>query len=543
MNIKQRLEQALQTILPQATLSTSEKADFQCNGAFALAKTQRVAPVQIATQIAEQWNAQFSALATASPAGGFINFMITDQLLCQMAEFVVREQRLPLPQVPTRTIFLDYGGANIAKALHIGHLRSPIIGEALKRVFQAFGHHTIAGTYLGDWGLQMGLVIASMEEQGLTPEQVTLDMLGEIYPAASQRKNTDLAFYERAALITAKLQNFEEPYYGICQKLRKLSVSQIEKNYRRLNCTFDLYDGESTYQPSVPVVLEQLKTAGLLQASQGALIVEVATPDDQKPMPPVVLKKQNGGNLYATSDVAAIYTRMQKYHPDQFVYITDARQALHFEQIFRLVRKAGFVAGNTVLTHVGYGTINGKDGKPFKTREGGTIKLEDILETVSQATTEFAVGLAAIKFADLINQVRKDYIFDLQKCISFEGKTGPYILYTIVRIKAIFNKVSTFQPDFTNLTRYQSPAIRDILLKVLRLTEAYTVTLNTLSLNTLAEAIYNLANSFAIFYNAHNIINEQDPQKQQLLLSVAQLTRTALEFGLHTLAIDPVDKM
>ena len=450
---------------------------------------------------------------------------------------------LPLAAQQPRTIFFDYGGANIAKELHIGHLRSPIIGEALKRVFQAFGHKTIAGAYLGDWGLQMGLVIASIMEQGIDVHNVTLPMLGEIYPAASKRKNVDPEFYQRAAAVTAKLQNMEEPYYGMWQVLRALSVNQIEKNYRKLNCTFDLYDGESTYQPNVENLINLLQNQNLVEKSQGALIVNVAKPEDQKPMPPVIVKKQNGGDLYATSDLSAIWTRAQQYHPDQFVYITDARQKLHFEQIFRVARLANLVPATTTLTHIGYGTINGKDGKPFKTREGGTIKLEDIMDTVADATTEFAVGMSAIKFADLINQVHKDYVFDLQKCTSFEGKTGPYILYTIVRINAIFSKAGTFQCDWTNLSKYMNESMRKIIMNIVKLAEAYNVAMNTLSLNAIADAIYNLANSFTAFYTEHNIIHETDQDKKTLYLSVAQLTKTALEIGLHTLAIDTVEKM
>jgi len=543
MNLKQILEQRLQQIEPTATLSVSEKADFQCNTAFTLAKQQHQNPAVIANQITEQWNQQAADLATATAVGGFINFTLTVQQLRVIAEYVTQKNLLPLAKQTPRTVFFDYGGANIAKELHIGHLRSPIIGEALKRTFQAFGHHTIAGAYLGDWGLQMGLVLASIIEQGIAPEKVTLAMLGEIYPAASKRKNTDPEFYERAATITAKLQNLEEPYYGMFKTLRALSVNQIQKNYQKLNCTFDIYDGESTYQPNVDKVIGLLQEQGLTERSQGALIVNVAKPEDQKPMPPVIIKKQNGGDLYATSDITALYTRMQQYHPDQFVYITDARQALHFEQVFRVARLGNLVPPTTALTHVGYGTINGKDGKPFKTRDGGTIKLEDILDTVAGATTEFAVGLSAIKFADLINQVHKDYIFDLQKCISFEGKTGPYILYTIVRINAIFAKVGKFQCNFANLDKYMTDSIRKVILNVVKLAEAYNVVLNTLSLNALTDAIYNLANSFTAFYTEQNIIHETDTAKQELYLSIAQLTKTALEIGLHTLAIDTVTKM
>ncbi|MCQ2381864.1 MAG: arginine--tRNA ligase [Clostridia bacterium] len=542
-NLKQNLEHCLQEIEPSATLSVSEKSDFQCNSAFSLAKQLHKSPIAIANEIADKWNQQYTNLATATAVNGFINLTISDQELTTMAEYVTNNHLLPLAKQAPRTVFFDYGGANIAKELHIGHLRSPIIGEALKRVFQAFGHRTIAGAYLGDWGLQMGLVLASIIEQEIDVHDVTLPMLGEIYPQASKRKNTDKEFYDRAASITAKLQNMEEPYYSMCQVLRNLSVSQVKKNYEKLNCTFDIYDGESTYQPNVEKVIGILQNKNMIEKSQGALIVNVAQESDQKPMPPVIVKKQNGGDLYATSDISAIYTRYQQYKPNQFVYITDARQALHFEQIFRVARLAELVPNSTILTHIGYGTINGKDGKPFKTRDGGTIKLEDILDTVAGATTEFAVGLSAIKFADLINQVHKDYIFDLQKCISFEGKTGPYILYTIVRINAIFNKAGSFHCNFGNLSKYMTDSIRKVIISVLKLTESYNVALNTLSLNAIAEAIYNLANAFTAFYTEQNIIHEADKDKQELYLSIAQLTKTALEIGLDTLAIDTVQKM
>lgn len=543
MNIKQDLEQKLRGLLPDASLSVSDKADFQCNSVFAAAKQQHTNPVTLATTIADQWNAQYAATASVTAVNGFLNFTLTDQVLLTMADQIVASNRLPLPTQKPKTVFFDYGGANIAKELHIGHLRSPIIGEALKRIYQAFGHRTIAGTYLGDWGLQMGLVIAALLEQNIAIDTVTLSMLNEIYPAAAKRKTTDPEFYARAADITAKMQQRIEPYYTLQQKLRDLSVRQIKQNYERLNCTFDLYDGESTYQPDVMRMLNDFQQTGILQASQGALVVAVAQPTDQKPMPPLVLQKQNGGYLYAASDVAALGARYQQYHPDQFIYVTDARQSLHFEQVFRTARLANLVPATTQLTHVPYGTINGTDGKPFKTRAGGTVKLEDILQMVSAATTEFAVGLAAVKFADLINNVGKDYIFDLQKCVTFEGKTGPYLLYTLVRINAIFAKVGAFTVDFSALPAYSNPVLRDLLIKVIKLTEAYSLALQNLSPHHIADALYNLATSFATFYTTENISNETDPARKTLLLSLAKLTQTAMTIGLQTLAIDPVSKM
>ncbi len=500
-------------------------------------------PFDIATQIANEWNNSNTQLATATVINGFINFTLSNQALKDTAQFILENNKLPLKQVTKKTIFLDYGGANVAKELHIGHLRSTIIGETLKRLFEAFGHKTIGATYLGDWGLQMGLIIATIIERKIDVHEVTLDMLGEIYPEASKRKNEDQEFYERAADATLKLQNLQEPYYSMWKVLRDLSVKQIEKNFTTLGCTFDIYDGESWYQKNVSTVLDKLQKKKLLKESNGAMIVEVQTENDSRPMPPIVLKKQNGGDLYATSDLSAIYTRMQEYAPDTFVYITDARQSLHFEQVFRTARLGEFIKPETELLHIGFGTINNTDGKPFKTREGGSVKLEDIINIVTSKTTELAVGLSAMKFADLINTPHKDYIFDLEKFSSFEGKTGPYILYTIVRINSILNKAGTFNLDLSKLDKYITPTIHNIIVKIIKLTEAYSLSLNSLSVNAITEAVYNLAGSFSALYSEQNILAETDTDKRNFLLSIITLIKTSIKIGLNTLAIDTVEKM
>jgi arginyl-tRNA synthetase len=551
-NIKQAIESKLSIILPGAVLSVSDHADFACNACFAAAKQTGKSPVELAAAAAAEFNAKYAELAAAAAENGFINFTLTSKVLKQAAEFAVINNALPLPAVKQKTVFFDYGGANVAKELHVGHLRSPIIGEALKRVHEAFGHKTIADAYLGDWGLQMGLVIAEILDRKLNVEKVTTEMLSEIYPAASKRKNTDKEFYNRAAAITLSLQNLEEPYYSMWKVLRELSVTQIEKNYKTLNCTFNFYNGESTYQPYVADVLKALTAKKLLHESQGAMIVDVARTEDNKPMPPIILSKSNGGDLYATSDVAALYARAKTYKPDRFIYITDARQTLHLEQVFRTVKMAGFVTAEIELVHIPYGTINGTDGKPFRTRDGGTIKLEDIFTAVANAAalkspdkkTAVKIGLAAIKFADLINNVRRDYIFDINKCVSFEGKTGPYVLYTIVRINSLLAK-SGFnnRPEFSNIDKYLTPTVRSIFVDIIKLTESYTAAINTLSLNTIADAVYNLANDFSVLYAEQNILNMPDKDKQTFLLSVAILTKTALTIGLNTLAIDTVERM
>jgi arginyl-tRNA synthetase len=545
MNVKEEIEAAIGY---PVSVSGLNGADFQCN---ACKKDLSLN----AEKIAEKFNKKHNTIAAASVLNDFINFNLTDTTLQKVAEFVVKNNKLPLQTLPPQTVFFDYGGANVAKELHVGHLRSPVIGEALKRVHAAFGCQTVSGTYLGDWGLQMGLTIAEILDRGLDVSSVTIDDLGEIYPTASQRKKNEPEFYKKAAEITAKLQKMQEPYYSIYKVLRNLSVKKIKQNYDKLNCTFDEYDGESTYQPYVDEVLTALKNKNLAYESQGALIMDVAAGNENKPMPPIVLKKSNGGDLYATSDVAALYQRNKEFHPNKFIYTTDARQTLHFEQVFRAVKKAGFIPEKTELIHVPYGTINGKDGKPFKTRDGGTIKLEDIINLTAaevkkknaklkDATAE-KIAVAAIKFADLINNVHKDYIFDSEKCTSFEGKTGAYLLYTIARINSILNKFNAaeIQPDFTNLQKYMSPSIHSIVVNIIKLAESYTLAYQTLTLNNIADAIYNLAGAFSAFYATENIINEKYGQKQILLYSVARLTKTALTLGLHTLAIDAVDNM
>lgn len=540
------------------SVSEIDGVDFQCNSAFRLAKGQKKSPIDIATQIAEKFNRHNGDFATADVKNGFMNFVLSNGILQSTADDIIKTNKLPLPQIPIKKIFFDYGGANIAKELHIGHLRSPIIGEALKRVFEDFGCTTVADAYLGDWGLQMGLVIAEILDRKMDVNKISLEDLGEIYPTASKRKNDSTEFYKTAADITAKLQNRQEPYFSMCMTLRKLSVSRIEQNYKLLNCTFDYYNGESSYQSGIDDVLQELKDQDLLHESKGAYIVDVAAKDDNKPMPPIVLVKSNGGDLYATSDISALSMRNQQHHPDQFIYITDNRQQLHFEQVFRCARLANFVPQKTELTHIPYGTINGTDGKPFKTRAGGTIKLEDIFNLVTDKAMEKLVaggyakadrktaekiGIASLKFADLSNNVRRDYIFDIEKCVSFGGKTGAYILYTVARINSLLKKVGAAAIDFSNLGKYIDPFTRNIMVNIIKLAEAYSVAVNSLTLNSIADAVYNLANSFTVFYTNNSIMNEKDGAKKVFMLSVARLTKTAIEIGLKTLAIDTVENM
>ena len=515
--------------------------DYQCNVAFALAKAHGRRPFDVATKIVAGFKCPL-ATATAHQSG-FINLRLTDVALDHVAKFVVENNALPLaPQAP-RTIFFDYGGANIAKELHIGHLRSPIIGEALKRTFKAFGHKTIADTYLGDWGLQMGLVIAQLGDEGFIDgdkfvKPVDLDTFNVLYPRASGRNKTEPEFRERAADITAKLQNKVEPYFTLWQHIRKISVDKIRESYETLGCTFDTYCGESDAAPFVDEVIAKLRTHGAHQ-SQGCLVLDVAHENETRPMPPVILQKTNGGDLYATSDIATIYYRAKKYHPNQFVYTSDFRQELHMEQVFRTARIGGLVPADTVLTHVSYGTMNGHDGKPFKTRSGDTVKLDDIIKMVTdyalkkmqKPDREVAqkIGLAALKFGDLANTVRKDYVFDIEKFTAFEGKTGPYLLYTIARINSILEKDKT-KPTDTAPTREVSTA-------VVKLADAYTLVTETYSLNPIVDAAYNIANKFNVLYANETIIGNAKN------IATARLAHCALEIALDTLAIPTVKEM
>ena len=551
VDIKTQIEKILGRAV---TASNVDICDYQCNAAFAIAKERGAKPYDIAREIADKFNAtdhtRRAASAHAHPSG-FVNFVVTDTAITEFADMVLKTKKLPLAKQTPRTIYFDYGSPNIAKPLHVGHLRSPIIGEALKRVFSAFGHKCIAENYLGDWGLPMGLVIAQLYDDGLVKNDVLTtgvraENLNEIYPKASARNKTDKKFADRAADITAKLQKKTEPFYGIWQKIREISVDNIQKSYAVLNCKFDIIGGESRATEHVPTVIEIMKKHGAHE-SDGCLIIDVSTPADTAPMPPVILQKQNGGDLYATSDIASIYDRIKKYKPAEIIYCVDFRQELHLEQVFRAVKIAG-IAENTKFTHVSYGTMNGKDGKPFKTRSGDTVRLDDVFALVTEAAakrmqkpnenTARTVGLAALKFGDLINSVRRDYVFDIEKFTAFEGKTGAYLLYTIARINAVLKKSGkdTGHGDQKSPTQL-SPLVRAVYAATMKLTDAFTTAIENYTLNAVADAAWAVANKFNLLYAAETIAGNATNTK------AAQVTRTALCFALDILAIDTVDEM
>ena len=558
-----------------------ELCDFQTNYALIAAKDYGQKPIDVANKIIENLktdaNFEFSAVMP-----GFLNVVVTNKGLDAYANDVLNDKNLGVEQVEKpQTIFFDYGGANVAKELHVGHLRSPIVGEALKRLNVALGNKTISDVHLGDYGLQMGLTILQLKEdghldaffgnnakKGIKLENVTLDLLNEEYPKASKRKDVDAEFKKKADEITLYIQQHQEPYFEIYNQIKSLSVAEIKKNYELLNTTFDLYLGESDAYPYIDETIDIFVKKKLARESDGALVVDVAregehipipkkTPDEpqryKNPMPPAIIKKYNGGDLYATTDIATILMRNRDYNPDEIVYITDNRQSGHFEQVFRCCKLAGISPESQKLVHVGFGTMNGNDGKPFKTRAGGTIKYKDVLNMLIESAEkklqengivgdkELArrIGVGAMKFGDLSNSVAKDYVFDMDKFLAFDGKTGPYIQYTIARINSILAKANA-EPGEIKVT---TPEERNIVLAALKLNSSYQICRESYSLNALCLSAFDLASAFSLFYNNIKILTEKDAEKRKNLITDCVFVKECLEKALWVLGIDSVEKM
>lgn len=552
--------------------------DFQCNGCFSLAKEIGGNPFDVAEKIVKNipQNDDF-IFEVAKPA--FINIKLTDKKLENLGnEFLNDEMGGVQKHQKSQKVILDYGGANVAKALHIGHLRSPIIGESLKRLYKFLGDEVISDAHLGDWGLQMGLTELQLYNDGILDYYftgkgkepiITLDLLNEAYPKASLRKNNDEDFKNQADDWTLKIQNKEEPYFTIYKKIRQVSVEQIKKHYSELGAEFDLWYGESDADAYIDKALKIIEDKGLTRVSNGAVIVDVAeegeniplpksSPDEvqryKNPMPPAILKKYNGGVLYATTDIATILMRNETIkNVDRIEYIVDGRQKNHFTQVFRVCKKAGISPENQQLIHIGFGTMTGKDGKPFKTRSGDTIKLEDIINLLIDKASEklkannapvsretaLKIGVAAMKFGDLSNSVVKDYVFDIDKFLSFEGKTGPYLQYTVVRINSILNRCNDKAGKFF----INSDEEREIIKSILKLNSAYEICYQEKSLNALCSATYDLASNFSTFYNNHNVINESNSQIKQSYISLLNLVKKELSTALYVLGIDIPEKM
>ena len=558
------------------SVAFSDKADFQCNDIFALAKSNGKNPVELAQEVEKNIEKTDDySFSVAKPA--FININVSNKRLSKelntfssSAFLGVKRAEKPL------TVVMDYGGANVAKELHVGHLRSPIIGEALARLYKLLGHKVITDTHLGDWGLQMGLTVAQMHDDGYIDgffdktkqnKTITLDTLNEEYPKASARKKFDSVFKKKAEDYTLFIQSKKEPYYSVYKFIRDISVEKIKQNYADLNCFFDLWYGESTAEPYMDKIVEIFVNKKIARMSDGALVVDVAEegeniPTDKtdengnilykNPMPPVIIKKFNGADMYATSDIATIFMRNQAFNPDKIVYIVDFRQETHFKQVFRASKKAGISKPEQELLHISYGTINGKDGKAFKTREGTTIKLDDIISLLKNKAKEKLeqngicdndelareIGVAALKFGDLSNAVNKDYVFDIDRFSSFEGKTGPYIQYTAARINSLLEKAN-MEPGKIDITLEEE---RNIALSILKLNESYYKAYEQNSLQGICAALYNLTSSFSLMYN--NIkINTAEKSKKQKYLALIKLVHRCIAQCLYVLAIDMPEKM
>lgn len=569
--------------LGKVTLSNRpDLCEFQCNGAMAGAKQYHKAPLMIAQDVAQKLadSEVFGEVNAVAP--GFLNLKIREDFLKAYLNEMEQSEKfgLTMPEHP-RKIILDYGGPNVAKPLHVGHLRSAIIGESIKRICRYAGHEVIGDIHLGDWGLQMGLIITELQVRqpeliyfdddytGDYPKEApfTISELEEIYPTASAKSKTDEAYKASAMEATFKLQNGVRGYRALWQHIINVSVADLKKNYENLDVTFDLWKGESDVHDMIPAMVEQMKRDGFAYESEGAWVVDVKEETDTKEMPPCMILKSDGASLYNTTDLATIQDRMASYHPDMLIYLTDKRQDLYFEQVFRCARKTGLVKPETQLVHIGFGTMNGKDGKPFKTREGGVMRLENLIREINEEMirkihdnaqtkgyqvddaeaqeTARVVGLAAIKYGDLSNQASKDYIFDIDRFTSFEGDTGPYILYTIVRIKSILNKYEEQGGELTNavINEAQNPAEKALMLELTKFHGMMELAFEETAPHRICAYIYDLANAFNRFYHETKILTEEDADRKAGWIALLKLTREVLEACIDLLGFTAPERM
>ena len=558
-----------------AVSSRPDLCEFQCNGAMAAAKTYKKAPILIARDVVENLgeNSIFAEAEAVNP--GFINLKLAGGFLADYLNAMQADENLSAEKsAAPRKIILDYGGANVAKPLHVGHLRSAIIGESLKRMGRFMGHEVIGDVHLGDWGLQMGLIITELKKRspelayfqpdytGEYPREApfTIGDLEEIYPAASKRAKEDEQYREEALEATRRLQQGERGCRALWQKILEISVADLKKNYGRLNVTFDLWKGESDAQPYIPDMVRRMKDEGFAHEDQGALVVDVKEEGDTREIPPCIILKSDGAALYATTDLATIVERMRLYHPDEIIYLTDKRQEMHFIQVFRCARKTGLVNRDTKLTFCGFGTMNGKDGKPFKTREGGVMRLENLIGEIEEEMyrkimdnheidpqeareTARIIGLSAIKYGDLSNQASKDYVFDIDRFTSFEGNTGPYILYTMVRIKSILHKYGEAREIKGGILPAANESEKALMLELSRFNATAEDACEEMAPHKICSYIYNLANEFNRFYHETRILTEEDPERRESWIRLLVLTLRVLEVCIHLLGFEAPERM
>ena len=548
--------------------------EFQCNGAMPAAKAAHKAPIVIAGEVAArlQDSAVFSFAEAVNP--GFLNLRLREDYLATHVEEMRRSERPGVAgNAEERTVVLDYGGPNVAKPLHIGHLRSAIIGESIKRIYRYFGNTVIGDIHLGDWGLQMGLIIAELRERqpdlpyfdddftGEYPVEApfTISELEEIYPTASAKSKTDEVFAKKAHEATCFLQNHKRGYYALWQHIMAVSVADLKRNYENLNVSFDVWKGESDAEAYIPPMLEKLEARGILQESEGARVIPVAREDDKKEIPPCILVKSDGATLYATTDLATIVQRMEDYRPDKILYLTDKRQSLHFEQVFRAAKKSGIVPESTQLQHIGFGTMNGKDGKPFKTRSGGVMRLETLIADITDYVekkilenqtlspeearqTARIIAVAALKYGDLSNLAAKDYIFDLERFSAFEGNTGPYLLYTIVRIKSILSRYDG-DPAELSIAAADSTEAKALQLELAQMPDQLAMAYRDSAPNTVCAYAYELAGAVNKFYHETRILTEPDPVRRQGYVALITFAKRALEECIDLLGFSAPERM
>ncbi len=569
----------------KVTLSNRpDLCEYQCNGAMAAAKEYKKAPFMIADEVAAKLAeaSMFSMAESVKP--GFLNLKLDEAFLASyVADMQKEEGRFGCDTVENpKTIMIDYGGPNVAKPLHVGHLRSAIIGESIKRIGKFVGHKVIGDVHLGDWGLQMGLIITELKLrqpelvyfdenfEGEYPKEApfTISELEEIYPTASKKSKEDEAYKEAAMQATYELQHGRKGYQALLSHILNVSVTDLKKNYANLNVSFELWKGESDAQPYIPAMVQKMKDDGFAYISDGALVVDVKEDTDTKEIPPCMILKSDGASLYNTTDLATIVWRMKDYNPDEIIYVVDKRQELYFTQVFRCARKTGLVKPETELKFLGFGTMNGKDGKPFKTREGGVMRLEHLVSeidnemlkkiTENQKTKENlgiseeeaketakTVALAAIKYGDLSNQASKDYIFDIDRFTSFEGNTGPYILYTIVRIKSILHKYHDLgkSAEGAVITPSHSESEKNLMLELSKFNAVIEGAFADTAPHKICSYIYDLANAFNSFYHETKIMSEEDETVQKSYIRLLELTKSVLETSIDLLGFSAPERM
>lgn len=552
--------------------------EYQCNGAMAAAKQYKKAPIMIANDVVDKLKESKLIENVTAVNPGFINFDLSPVYAAEYINKMSKDDLLGLDKSEEKTVVIDFGGANVAKPLHVGHLRSAVIGESIKRILKYAGYNVIGDVHLGDWGLQMGLIITELEcrkpelvyfdanYEGEYPSEApfTISELEEIYPCASGKSKEDPEYKKKALEATLKLQQGYPAYRALWKHIIDVSIEDLKKNYGNLNVSFDLWKGESDADEYIPEMIDMLNAKSLLHESQGAMVVDVVEETDTKEIPPCIVQKSDGAALYATSDLATLVQRKKDYNPDMVIYVVDKRQEMHFTQVFRVAKKADIVNEDTKLKFIGFGTMNGKDGKPFKTREGGVMRLEHLLKDINDAVydkmienrsvseeeareTSKIIGLSAIKYGDLSNQASKDYVFDIERFASFEGNTGPYILYTIVRIKSILSKYEESgkkADDYVDgILEATNASEKALMLELSKFNDVMENAVKELAPHKICSYIYDISNAFNKFYHDTKIMGEEDNSRQASYIKLLELTKNVLETEINLLGFDAPDRM